>query len=126
MKLWHFVLAAAIAGAVFAFFKIGHAAHNTTQSIGTSLIAIPGQAADVVAQQNVQLALPALAQYYTDHGTYVGASAATLAAYNVGLSRTLVVVGATATGFCIEDAVTDGGGAHATSTSGPVSAGPCP
>ena len=79
-----------------------------------------------MAQQNVQIALPALSQYYTDHGTYVGASAATLAAYNGGLSRTLVVVGATATSFCVEDTVTDGGTAHATSTSGPVSSGPCP
>jgi hypothetical protein len=125
MKLSYVVVAAAVAAAVFAFFKIGHAAHKTTQSIGTSLIAIPGQAASVVAQQDVQIALPALAQYYTDHGTYAGASAATLTAYNVGLPRTLVVVGASAASFCVEDTV-DGGTAHATSTSGPVVAGPCP
>ena len=125
MKLSHVILAAVIAAGVFAYIKFGRAAHKTTQSIATSLIAIPNQAATRAAESNVQQALGALGAYYTDHGTYVGASAAALQTYNTGVSPSLVVVGPTATSFCVEDTV-DGATASATSTTGPAVAGPCP
>lgn len=125
MKLSRIILAAAIAAGVFAYIKFGHAAHKTTQSIATSLIAIPNQAATRAAESNVQQALGALGAYYTEHGTYVGASAGALQGYNTGVSPTLVVVGATATSFCVEDTV-DGATANASNTAGPVVPGPCP
>ena len=125
LKFSHVVLAALIAAGVFAYIKFGRAAHNTTQSIATSLIAIPNQAATRAAESNVQEALGALATYYTENGTYAGASTAALQSLNTGISPSLQIVNASTTGFCMEDTV-DGATASATSTSGPVVAGPCP
>lgn len=125
MKPWHVVAAIAVAGAAVGFFAFGRAASNTTRSVASAAVTIPAQAAATAAESNVQQALPALSAYYAAEGTYAGASAASLAGYGGGLSPTLVVVGASATGFCVEDTV-DGATASASSTSGPVVAAACP
>jgi hypothetical protein len=125
MKLWHVLAVLAVAGGIFGFFTVGHAANKTAQTIASNALAIPNQAATTAAEANVQQALGALSSYFAEHGTYAGATAATLASYNQSVSPTLVVGGATSTGFCVEDTV-DGATASATSTSGPVTAGACP
>lgn len=125
MKPWHLFAALAVAGGVIAFFAFGRAANKTAQTIASNVVAIPSQAATTAAESNVDQALGTLSAYFAEHGTYVGASPATLASYNQAVSPSLAVVGATATGFCVEDTV-DGATASATSTNGPVSAGACP
>lgn len=125
MKAWHVLAAIAAAGAAVGFFAFGHAASKTTQSVGSAAVAIPSQAATTAAEANVQQALPALSAYYAEQGTYAGASAAALRSYNQAVSPTLVVVGASSSGFCVEDTV-DGATASASSVSGPVVAGACP
>jgi type IV pilus assembly protein PilA len=72
-------------------------------------IAIPSylghreRAEDVGAKAMVRQALPALEAYYSDHGTYVGATSDVLrASYDTGLAATLVTDGLTATGYCAQ------------------------
>ena len=124
MKPWHVVALIAVVAGVIGYTRLGHAAKSTTETIASNALAIPSQASLTVAEQNVQQALPALQSYFTEHGTYAGASATALRSYNGGLSPTLQVVGASATAFCVEDTV-DGATADAVSTSGPVAAGRC-
>jgi type IV pilus assembly protein PilA len=72
-------------------------------------IAIPSylghreRAEEVGAKALVRQALPAMEAYFNDHGTYVGATPAVLrAAYDAGLSATLVTDDLTATGYCAQ------------------------
>jgi hypothetical protein len=124
MKPWHLVLAAALAAGVVGFIVLGRASSNETKSVATSLTALPSEAARVAASANVSAALPSLEAYRAEHGSYAGASAAALGAYNQALSPTLVVQSASATGYCVEDTV-DGATASVTGPAGQVVAAPC-
>jgi type IV pilus assembly protein PilA len=54
------------------------------------------------AESNVRAAIPALEAYYSDNGTYVGATLAVLqASYDAGLSSSLVVSGQSSNGYTV-------------------------
>jgi type IV pilus assembly protein PilA len=53
------------------------------------------------AQSNVRAAIPAMEAFYSDNGTYVGASAAALRSIDSGLASGLVTSGLSTTGYTI-------------------------
>lgn len=92
-------------------------------------IAIPtflgfkGRAETSAASANVRSAVPAVEAYYSDNGTYVGMTLATLQAIDAGVSVT--VDAASASSYCIE--ATKGSSTY--SKNGPaagVASGACP
>ena len=74
-------------------------------------IAIPSylkfkdRANNAAAQANVRAAVPGMEAFNADHGTYVGATSATLrASYDAGIKH-ILVKSQTATGYCVESTV---------------------
>jgi type IV pilus assembly protein PilA len=74
-------------------------------------IAIPSylkfkdRANNAAAQANVRAAVPGMEAFNADHGTYVGATSATLrASYDAGIKH-ILVKSQTATGYCLESTV---------------------
>src|SRR4051812_5187974 len=74
-------------------------------------IAIPSylkfkdRANNAAAQANVRAAVPGMEAFNADHGTYVGATSATLrASYDAGIKH-IIVKSATATTYCIQSTV---------------------
>lgn len=63
------------------------------------------RASDNAAKANLRTALPSAENYYADNETYAGMTGAELRTLNAGISPTLVVVSATATAYCLSDAV---------------------
>ena len=72
--------------------------------VSNLITSTPDAAALQVAEANVQAAAPTLQAYFTENGSYAGASAGALRALDAGLSPTLTVT-ATATTYCIQDVV---------------------
>jgi type IV pilus assembly protein PilA len=80
------------------------------------------------AGSNVRASIPAAEAWYSDHNTYVGMSAGTLrASYDAGLSQALLVVGPSATAYCLQ-AKQGNWTYHFSGPSGPqgVTIGACP
>ena len=74
-------------------------------------IAIPSylkfkdRANNSAAQANVRASVPGLEAFAADHGTYVGATSATLqASYDAGIKH-ILIKSQTQTGYCIESTV---------------------
>jgi len=57
------------------------------------------------AESDIREAIPSMEAYYSDNGTYVGATPAALKAIDSGLSGAVVTGGLTATAYCIGAAV---------------------
>jgi len=70
-----------------------------------SYLGFKDRANKAAAGSNVRAALPAAEAYYSDQEpqTYAGMSTGTLRAIDAGISNSLSVPSASATGFCIED-----------------------
>ena len=94
-------------------------------------IAIPSylkfkdRANNAAAQANVRAAVPGMEAFNADHGTYVGATSASLrASYDAGIKK-ILVKSQTATGYCVESTV----GSSVFSKQGPsadILSGACP
>jgi type IV pilus assembly protein PilA len=80
-----------------------------------SYLGFRDRAADNAMKANLRAALPAAEAYYSDNSTYVGMTPAALALIDSGVSPTLTVPSATASGYCLAD--TDG--SHPWSVAGP-------
>jgi len=80
-----------------------------------SYLGFRDRAADNAMKANLRAALPSAEAYYSDNGTYVGMTPATLALIDSGVSPTLTVPSATASAYCLAD--TDG--SHPWSVAGP-------
>ena len=61
------------------------------------------RANDSKAQANIRAALPAIETYFSDNGTYVGMTTATLRAIDAGVPSTLDFQNLTAATYCVDD-----------------------
>jgi type IV pilus assembly protein PilA len=57
------------------------------------------------AQSNLREAIPTAEAFYSDAGTYVGLTHATMAAIDTGLQANVSVAAGTASGYCLNDSV---------------------
>ena len=70
-----------------------------------SYLGFRDRAANNAAKANLRAALPAAEAYYSDNGTYVGMTPATLALVDSGVSPSLLVPTAAAGNYCLTDTV---------------------
>jgi type IV pilus assembly protein PilA len=70
-----------------------------------SYLGFKDRAADRTAQANLRSALPSAEAYYSDRRTYVGMTPLTLQSIDAGLSRTLTVVSAGPSSYCIAESI---------------------
>ena len=70
-----------------------------------SYLGFKDRAADRTAQANLRSALPSAEAYYSDRRTYVGMTPLTLQSIDAGLSRTLTVVSAGSSSYCIAESI---------------------
>jgi hypothetical protein len=108
LRLWHVLLAAAlaVAGLGLASGKLFFSTTTTREVVRTVTVEAADEFAegspDEIAQSNVRAAIPAAEAYFADHNTYVGLNREELAFYDPSAARGVVVVEATATSYCIE------------------------
>ena len=77
------------------------------------------------SQANVRSAIPSMEAFYSDFGTYVGASAATLkSTYDSGLSSTVTTANLAVAAYCIQSVV-GGQTYHVTGPGGTIASGVC-
>jgi hypothetical protein len=124
LKPSYLIAAAVVVIAIIGFYKLGHQATKTSNTVAAVITTPPALAGNAVADQDLQQAAQAMQAYSAEHGGYAGASALTLRTYDAGLSPTIVVVSATDTAYCLQDTI-HGQTAHATGPSA-IAAGPCP
>jgi type IV pilus assembly protein PilA len=84
-----------------------------------SYLGFKDRANKTAAKANVRAAIPAIEAFYSDNGTYVGATVVKLkASYDAGISLS-TIMSATATGYCAQ-AVSGNMTAHRTGPSGAI------
>jgi hypothetical protein len=126
VKIWHLaVVAALVAVAGFWFLTRSEpaAAPASTVSAADQQSRVAPEQALAAAQANVSAAIPALAAWFADNGTYAGVTGAALQQYAPGVTAVDVPY-ATANEYCVES-VFGTVAAHLRGPGGSVEAGRC-
>jgi type IV pilus assembly protein PilA len=89
-----------------------------------SYLGFKDRANQKAAESNVRSAIPSAEAFYSDNGTYSGMTVAALQAIDSGLSSTITVSGATATGYCLQSVVSNKD-AHVTGPGGTIAQTNC-
>jgi hypothetical protein len=123
IRLRHLVMVCAVAlaavTALLTFVALGHRTANATKTIALMPVTIPAEAAEAAATANVREAVPSIEAFYSDHGTYAGATIAELRAYDPGLDPSLRLGWVQSGSYCIESTL-DGRTASVTGPGGDV------
>jgi hypothetical protein len=113
---WHVMLLASLAIVALGAIAAMRLGHSASKSASVPMAAVD-DAARQAAEANVQPAVPMMAAYFAEHGTYENAT-------TPGLGPTVAVVVATATAYCVQSTV-HGATASITGPSGAVVDAPC-
>lgn len=110
IRAWHLLALGAVAlcalTGLVTIALTGHAAaHETTQTIAIVPGVLPQQQAQEAAITNTRSAVPAIEAFYFDHGSYSGATAATLRVIDSTIDPTVRVARADGRGYCLESTV---------------------
>ena len=96
-----------------------------------SYLSFKSKASNTAAQANIRAIIPAVESFYSDNGTYVGMTLATLqSTYDQAIDTTKYTLGAagnmTATSYCVQSPASGSGTYKKTGPAGAIGFGTCP
>jgi hypothetical protein len=127
IRVWQLAAVAAVAALGGAWMMTRSASQQTPPAATVSAQVQQSQVAPeqalTAAEANVSAAVPALAAWFADNGSYAGVTAEALQQYAAG-ARAIDIPYASATGYCVES-VLGTVAAHARGPGGNMEAGRC-
>jgi hypothetical protein len=124
LKIWHLLVAGALAVTVLAIVRLGRDAKNETKTVAIVAASMPEEMAKRTAAANVRSTIPSLEAFYAEHGTYAGATVAALRAIDTGLDPTVELGWIEKGRYCLESTV-EGQTASVTGPGGEIVLGGC-